>query len=69
MEAYGACFGSFFAYDDVPAVAAYPYGITFAREHYALFDICEEAAVTLFVVALNCSDGTETVGDSFESLL
>ena len=67
MEAYGACCGRFLADDDVSAVTADPYGVTFAGEHDALFDVGEETAVALFVVALDGSYGAETVGDSRES--
>ena len=61
--AYRAYLGCFLADVQVTAVAANPYGVAFAREYYALFDVLKQTTITLLVVLFDGCDSAETMRD------
>ena len=69
MLAYGAYFRSFFANHDVAAVAADPDCIVIAGKYYAVLDVGQQTAITLFVVAFDGCYGPETPCNFLEALL
>lgn len=63
MVANGADFGSLLAYDDVSAVGALPYTVTFAAEHEVALDVGQEFAIAFLVFLLDSSYHFELCGD------
>ena len=57
------------AYHNMTAVAAPPHAVAFAGVDQAAFDVGEELAVALFVLALDGAHHLELPGNLFEALL
>ena len=68
MLADRADFRSFFADEDVTAVAAFPALFILADEDFAALDVREQLLVALFVALFDLGDAGEVAGEGLETL-
>ena len=68
MVANRADFRSFFADDNVSAVAAFPAGRSSLDIDFTLLDVGKQSIVAFFMTLFNFSNAAETVGEGGESL-
>ena len=68
VQAHRTYLGSFFAYYDMSAVAAYPHHVTVAGEYQSLLNVFEQATVTFLVMFFYLGYGTEAEGYFGKSL-
>ena len=69
MRAYWACLGCLFTHNHMSAITTYPYAVIIARKDNPLLYICEQSAVTLFVVAFYSPNHAEFGSDGGKSFL